>query len=68
MPDIIPVDTILAAEIATGPVQTLLGEEIMLLNGEGDVQIFYKGKMINGVTADKKASNGVIHIIDNVIL
>merc|ERR1712016_420918 len=34
----------------------------------GGVQIAYKGNTINVVTADVMASNGVIHIIDKVIL
>merc|ERR1712012_767692 len=34
----------------------------------GGVQINYKGGVSNVVTADVMASNGVIHVIDNVIL
>merc|ERR1712193_67845 len=34
----------------------------------GGVQVTYNGQTVNAVTADVKASNGVIHVIDNVIL
>merc|ERR1712037_3960 len=36
--------------------------------GEGGVQVTYKGQTINVVTPDVGASNGVIHVIDNVIV
>ena len=66
---IIAVKKIPSAGITNGPVSTLLLEKIMLLKSdEGGVQIYYNGKLINIVTADKEASNGVIHIIDKVIL
>merc|ERR1711997_919380 len=35
---------------------------------EGGVQVVYNGQTINVVTADVGASNGVIHVIDNVIV
>merc|ERR1719225_683421 len=54
---------------ATGPVETIGGEVIDLIKTEaGGVQIGYEGNTINVVTADVMASNGVIHIIDKVIL
>ena len=66
---IIAVKKIPSAGITNGLVSTLLLEKIMLLKSdEGGVQIYYNGKLINVVTADKEASNGVIHIIDKVIL
>ena len=58
-----------AADVATGPVETIGGEVIDLIKTEaGGVQIGYEGNTINVVTADVMASNGVIHIIDKVIL
>ena len=66
---IIAVKKIPSAGITNGRVSTLLLEKILLLKSdEGGVQIYYNGKLINVVTADKEASNGVIHIIDKVIL
>ena len=61
---------VLAADIASGPVKlkTLGGEDIRLMRDWGRVRIWYKG---NGITIDKAdvmARNGVIHIIDKVIL
>merc|ERR1711997_30919 len=35
---------------------------------EGGVQVVYNGQTVNVVTADVGASNGVIHVIDNVIV
>ena len=61
--------TVLAADVATGPVGTFGGETIDLIKTEqGGVQVSYNGNAVNVVTADVKASNGVIHVIDNVIL
>merc|ERR1711997_381051 len=48
---------------------TIGGELIGLVKtANGGVQINYKGGVSNVVTADVQASNGVIHVIDNVIL
>merc|ERR1712008_538894 len=61
--------TVLAADVTTGPVETLGGEVIDLIKtDEGGVQISYMGNVVNVVTADVMASNGVIHVIDEVIL
>ena len=61
--------TVPAADVTTGPVETLGGETIDLIKtDEGGVQISYMGNLINVVTADVMASNGVIHVIDEVIL
>merc|ERR1711997_481934 len=58
-----------AAAVATGPVETIGGEVIDLVKTEdGGVQVKYGGNTVNVVTADVMASNGVIHVIDNVIL
>ena len=61
--------TVLAADVTTGPVKTLGGESIDLIKTDaGGVQISYMGKTVNVVTADVEASNGIIHVIDEVIL
>merc|ERR1711878_32039 len=61
--------TVLASDVATGDVGTFGGETVGLVKtDEGGVQVTYNGQTVNVVTADVKASNGVIHVIDNVIL
>merc|ERR1712079_936138 len=61
--------TVMAADVATGPVETFGGENIDLIKtAKGGVEVFYNGQTVNVVTADVEGSNGVIHIIDNVIL
>merc|ERR1712241_1440123 len=61
--------TVPAADVATGDVATFGGEYVGLVKtDEGGVQVTYNGQTVNVVTADVKASNGVIHVIDNVIL
>merc|ERR1712238_77532 len=61
--------TVLAADVTTGPVETLGGETIDLIKtDEGGVQISYMNNLVNVVTADVMASNGVIHVLDEVIL
>ena len=58
-----------AAAVTTGPVKTLGGEEIYLIKTpEGGVQINYNGGTSNVIKADVFGSNGVIHVIDKVIL
>merc|ERR1712026_370944 len=58
-----------AAAVATGPVETIGGETIDLVKTEeGGVQVNYDGGVSNVVAADVMASNGVIHVIDSVIL
>jgi len=58
-----------AAAVATGPVETIGGETIDLVKtAEGGVQVNYNGGVSNVVAADVMASNGVIHVIDSVIL
>merc|ERR1712193_299062 len=61
--------TVMAADVATGSVETFGGESIDLIKtAEGGVQVAYNGQTVNVVAADVAASNGVIHVIDNVIL
>merc|ERR1712122_36325 len=57
-----------AASVTSGPVTTLGGEEITLIKNYQAVQISYNGGVSNVVKADVFASNGVIHVIDRVIL
>merc|ERR1740129_1510723 len=61
--------TVLAADVTTGPVETLGGEFIDLIKtDEGGVQISYMNNIVNVVTADVMANNGVIHVLDEAIL
>merc|ERR1712086_1091477 len=61
--------TVKAADVSTGDVETFGGETIGLVKTEaGGVQVTYMGQTVNVVTADVGASNGVIHVIDNVIV
>ena len=61
--------TVKAADVATGDVETFGGETVGLVKtAAGGVQVTYKGQTVNVVTADVGASNGVIHVIDNVIV
>merc|ERR1712241_495138 len=58
-----------AADVNTGDVETFGGEEIGLIKtSEGGVQVAYNGQIVNVVTADVTGNNGVIHVIDDVIL
>merc|ERR1711994_830047 len=57
------------AAVTTGSVTTIGGEDIGLVKSyDGGVKIVYNGNTVNVVAADVMASNGVIHVIDNVIL
>merc|ERR1719221_608132 len=61
--------TVMAADVATGDVETFGGETVGLVKTEeGGVQVVYNGQTVNVVLADVGASNGVIHVIDNVIV
>merc|ERR1739838_925942 len=60
--------TVLAADVTTGPVETFGGETIDLIKTDAGILISYQNNLINVVTTDVMASNGVIHIIDKVIL
>ena len=57
-----------AASVTSGPVQTFGGEEITLIKSYQGVQISLNNGISNVVKADVFASNGVIHVIDKVIL
>ena len=58
-----------AAAVSSGPVKTLGGEEIELVKTPaGGVQINYNDGSSNVIKADVFGSNGVIHVIDKVIL
>ena len=60
---------ILARDIESGPVETLGGEIVNLFKTQrGGVSIIYDGNASKVVKADVRASNGIIHIIDNVIV
>ena len=60
--------TVLATDIETNPIVTLGGESIDLIKVESGVQILYEGNTVNVVLPDVMASNGVIHVINKVIL
>ena len=64
--------TVLEADIEIGPLTTMGGEVIDIFfensTTEDAIQIEYMGSLSTVVTADVMASNGVIHVIDNVIL
>ena len=55
--------------IETGPVATLSGDVLNLVKDptSSKITIEYNGKMINLVEADISASNGIIHVVDQVI-
>jgi len=57
-----------AAKVRNGDVATLSREKITLKKSGGSVQVEYNGGTSNVVTADVFASNGVIHVIDKVIV
>ena len=60
--------TLLAADVTKGHIKTAGGESIFLYkNKRGEVKVKNKNRQINVVTHDVKASNGVIHVIDEVI-
>merc|ERR1712156_588762 len=60
--------TVHAADVTTGSVGTFGGENIDLIKDDSGVQVSYNGNAVNVVSADVKANNGVIHVIDAVIL
>merc|ERR1711992_140101 len=60
--------TVKAADVATGTVGTFGGENIDLIKDDAGVGVAYNGNRVNVVLADVEASNGVIHVIDAVIL
>jgi len=64
----IPGVTILASDVTNGPVETFGGESINLKNIEGVIEVSYKGFFVTAFVTDVKASNGVIHVIDKIIV
>ena len=62
------VGKVMAADVMTGPVKTFGGEEIDLVAKDGGVHIKYMGGSSKVIKADVQACNGVIHVIDSVIL
>ena len=60
--------TVLAADVKPDSVVTLSGESIDLIKTEAGVIISYEGNTVNVVLSDVMASNGVIHVINKVIL
>ena len=61
--------TVLAKDVATGEVPTLGGETIGLIKTpRGGVKVVGPTTTVNVVKANVLASNGVIHVVDNVIL
>merc|ERR1711879_145795 len=61
--------TVKAADVTTGSVGTFGGENIDLVKDDAGVCVsFNGGARSNVVAADVEASNGVIHVIDAVIL
>merc|ERR1711973_308281 len=61
--------TVKAADVATGIVETFGGTPIKLIkDGAGVGVVGPSGNRVNVVAADVEASNGVIHVVDAVIL
>ena len=56
--------TVLAEDVTSGPVETLGGEVEAVVSADGVVS--FNGASVT--TADIMASNGVIHVLDSVIL
>ena len=51
-----------------GNLNTMGGEDVQIETNDEGHQIKYNGGISNVVTPDVKAKNGVIHVIDEVIL
>src|SRR3954453_8255980 len=56
---------VLAADIKSGPVTTVEGQPLQLAVNNGAVTV---NGTTNGIKADVLASNGVIHVIDSVLV
>jgi len=60
---------LLSRDVETEPVETLGGETVNLVKTRrGGVRVIYDGNVSKVVKADVRASNGIIHVIDNVIV
>lgn len=65
-------DIVTSADIAAAgteeiPVDTLSGEELIVVVGDAG-NVTFRDQSANVITADVEASNGVIHVIDGVLL
>jgi transforming growth factor-beta-induced protein len=65
-------DTVTSSDLAAAgteeiPVETLSGEELTVIVGDAG-NVTFREQTANVTTADVEASNGVIHIIDGVLL
>ena len=60
--------TIPINELYYGNLNTMGGEDVQIETNDGGHQIKYNDGISNVVTPDVKAKNGVIHVIDKVIL
>ena len=60
--------TIPINELYYGNLNTMGGEDVQIETNNGGHQIKYNDGISNVVTPDVKAKNGVIHVIDKVIL
>jgi transforming growth factor-beta-induced protein len=65
--DIVTSGDIAAAGTEEIPVETLSGEELIVIVGDAG-NVTFKDQAASVTTADVEASNGVIHIIDGVLL
>ena len=60
--------TIPINDLYYGNLNTMGGEDVQIETNDGGHQIKFNGGISNVVTPDVKAKNGVIHVIDKVIL
>ena len=60
---------VMAADVTTGPVKTVNGEDITItVSGDKVTITDAKGNTVNVVKTDIVTDNGVIHVIDGVLL
>ena len=60
---------IASKQIKTGPAFTLSGDVVNIIkNEQGQIQVEHNGKVVNVVKADVLASNGVIHVVDQLVV
>ena len=59
----------LAQDVPIGSIETFGKEKInMTKNADGGVEIEFNGKTAKVIESDIMASNGVIHVIDNLLM